>query len=229
MSESLTIKNVPARRGFTLIEAMVAMATFSVLMAAVFSSMATITNGIHTAYTVSDSDRMSNVAISRMSQSLFDAAVIAPAAPFASSHTVVFKVLYDGDGSGAPLAWGVNRINTPWNDSGWISYTFVKERDLIESQLGDINGDGDANDTFALGSIIKTMHSDNNGRRTMIILRNVLQTQTFGGDINGDGVNDPIFSLDNEKMVRISVWTYSRDNRGQHLISNQTAGVRLVN
>jgi hypothetical protein len=145
----------------------------------------------------------------------------------------VFKVLYDADADGTPLEWGVNRINTPWNDSGWISYTFVKEREINEAAIGNINGDADSTDVFSLGSIVKTMHSDNNGERVMIVLRNVLQMPTatteFGGDVNGDGINDPIFTMDDSKMIVISVWTYSRDNRGRYIIDNQTTKVRLVN
>ena len=220
-------------RGFTLVEAMVSMAVMSVMMAAVFDSMTAISNGVHTSYTVSERDRMTNVALSRIAQSLFDCAVIAPVAPFSSSHTIVFKVLYDADNDGTPLEWGVNRINTPWNDAGWISYTFVKERELNEGALGDINGDGDATDIFWIGSIIKTMHSESNGERVTIVLRNVLQatsaTSEFGGDISGDGVNNPLFTMDDAKMVTITVWSYARDNRGRDILDYHMTKVRLIN
>ena len=60
----------------------------------------------------------------------------------------------------------------------------------------DYNGDGDRRDVFLLGRLVRTVRSVNgeeSGRKTLF--SGLLLPLTPGGDIDGDGVADPLFQV----------------------------------
>lgn len=82
---------------------------------------------------------------------------------------------------------------------------FVVTRLLKESSIRkDVNRDGDMEDTFDVGYLTATSETD--GDRPLPRLYIVLRNGGHGGDVTGDGVQDPLFSVDpGSRELEISI------------------------
>jgi type II secretory pathway pseudopilin PulG len=122
----------------------------------------------------------------------------------------------DGEGN---LIWGVEDIDGV-TLGGTVKLAFVQDRTLSEADAsqGDLNGDGDRADTFVLGHLTRT--SSNGHRLAMPRVDVLLPSANKGGDVDGNGTNDPLFSVHptrNEITVRLA-----RFNDRGHLRAMET-------
>lgn len=92
------------------------------------------------------------------------------------------------------VVWGVSDSDGVHLD-GTVSLAFVFEKTVRESEEGaDLNGDGDRADSFDVGRLARTSST---GERLGIPRMDVyVPSGDRGGDLDGDGTPDPLFSLD---------------------------------
>jgi hypothetical protein len=147
-------------------------------------------------------------------------------------------VYYRGDGTGfsyrQPVdpTGGTNYLNgedVQWGEmlggqptlNGWAALVFVPRLVIDEAVLGhDINHNGNMTDQFDLGQIRKLVWdtSDPTKPPTDVALGPTVILQqrcNWGGDLDGDGLNDPIFLWDSNSQalhVRLFVLGHSVEN-----------------
>ena len=142
-------------------------------------------------------------------------------------------VVFQGDGTGfsfrAPIeapgraghlengrvTWGAVLDGTP-SEQGRSAFYFAPRHTLTEVQSGtDLNGDGDRVDTFDVGEIRRRTWNAIDAAQVpadvTLTPAFVLQERcNWGGDLNSDGFDDPIFLWDPESQrlhVRVTVLT----------------------
>lgn len=231
------------RSGFTLLEMMISVAIFSILMTLIFSFMSSLSDNVSDQMTVGDMYTNANVAVNEITETLFDSTVTAPSVPFTATSKIALKHYYDANGDGIALDLGLSQsgMRSPFQESGVMYYWFIQDKDtggnlvtLKESKHGNLNGDGDSTDIYAVGTINRVWVGDTSGTRISMMLTNVLQvagagTENFSGDIDGDGNPDPIFQMDSSNLITVSVWLYVRNRRGNILFRNIVSKVTPVN
>lgn len=103
---------------------------------------------------------------------------------------------------------------TPWAANPRI-LRFRQMTTITETaEREDINGDGDRNDTYALG----VLEIEENGEARPILERSrvILGMPNHVGDVDGDGEADPLF-LKAGRSVRVVVHLITRDNNNRIL------------
>lgn len=115
----------------------------------------------------------------------------------------------DGD----ELRWGAV-VDATATEDGWCELTFVPSFEVSEVKLkNDLNQDGDTSDTFDIGQIRRrrwntadpTIEPDDYGMGPTAVLQ---EQCNWGGDLDGDGFDDPLFLWDKdtrELRVRLFV------------------------
>lgn len=119
------------------------------------------------------------------------------------------------------IRWGSKVDGSP-NANGWSALRFVPTRRISEADVQtDVNGDGDQIDSFDLGQI-RMLHWDSatNGVPVSdvalcppIVAQEVCN---FGGDLNGDNFDDPIFlwnPTDGSLRIRITLVSGMQNQR----------------
>jgi hypothetical protein len=103
--------------------------------------------------------------------------------------------------NGEDIQWGATFRGNPIL-SGWMAIEYVPIRSFTEAETGDdVNGDGDTNDTFDVGQLRRRIWDTANPGGAVDDLglgpSAILQEQcNWGGDLDGDGFNDPMFLWD---------------------------------
>jgi prepilin-type N-terminal cleavage/methylation domain-containing protein len=115
--------------------------------------------------------------------------------------------------------------DVPW-ETAEKTIRFTQVDTLTEEDAGtDVNRDGDLSDSFALGALERVETVDGEPVVTRITgpsSQVVLALPSFAGDLNGDGVGDPLFSVDG-RVLDISVRHLTRTESGQ-LLQTVTRG-----
>ncbi len=130
----------------------------------------------------------------------------------------------------AEIRWGSEVNGTP-NAGGWSALKFVPTKRIVEADVqADINGDGDRFDSFDLGQIrfLRWDSIANDQPISDIALCPPIVAQevcNFGGDMDGDGFDDPIFlwnAGDGSLRIRITLVSGMQNQRPvvQRLSSN---------
>jgi hypothetical protein len=154
------------------------------------------------------------------------------------------------DASGNFNGWGVrapwrrleqpaNYTGPPYGEAGNFECRFVAHPDAAKATVSevtldyDINGDTKKDAVFVRGLLVREWNGTTRAPLARNFLWDVLQVETgpgnYGGDIDGDGTDDPIFSMAaGSKVLTISVWLYGRDGR-RHIIHNARTSVALRN
>jgi prepilin-type N-terminal cleavage/methylation domain-containing protein len=230
--------------GFTLLEMMVVVAILGAVTLAATTYLISASDATSQEMTWSALELPGTRALSQLTGDLTDAVVFEPqpVGPGVGIDSSYIQVKHPADWMGGGdltneiEAGSVFGVRAPWGDEqGWTEYAFSVEEKLSEGEVGDINRDGDTNDTFVLGKITKMWHGDDTGtERSQNFLHNVVQvetgTGTYGGDVDGDGDNDPIFSMaDGSIVLSVSLWLYGRDNRGEPVLHNASSQVAMRN
>ncbi len=123
------------------------------------------------------------------------------------------------------IRWGSKVGGTP-SANGWSALAYVPTRQVTEADLRtDINGDGDQVDTFNLGRIHLQRWDafTNNEPMTNVALCPPIVAQelcNFGGDMDGDGFQDPLFlwnPADGSLLIRFT--TISGIHRSRAVIN----------
>ena len=84
--------------------------------------------------------------------------------------------------------------------AGFCKVVFKPDKELVEAIVKrDINGDGDTDDHFFLGRLHRV--TDANDQLALHEIRVMLAGDNFGGDVDGDGEPDPLFSLSVNNIV----------------------------
>jgi len=144
----------------------------------------------------------------------------------ADSTRIRFRVPVDADGDGNCL----DSTGTPQYGAdghvGWMrEYALIKKTSLSEpADNMDYNGDGDKADLFDLCCINRNVYDAEGNMVKSVPLTGetiITTSPTGGGDIDGDGVNDPIFQLVDQTgspggdpalntAVRVRLWWCAR-------------------
>ena len=128
-----------------------------------------------------------------------------------------YQVPVDPTGTGTyvvgnDLLWGAEHPGVGPITTGWTSLYFQPRDEFVEATSGDdLNGDGDTDDVFDVGQIRRVVWDVTNPTIPPSDVglgpSNVLQERcNWGGDLDGDGFDDPIFLWDentNELHVRL--------------------------
>jgi hypothetical protein len=121
--------------------------------------------------------------------------------------------------------------DVPWEtEERTIRFTEVETLD--EAEIGeDLNRDGDRFDRYALGTIETVATVDGEEvftRLTGASSRVILALPSYAGDLNGDGVGDPLFVV-NGRVLTISLRLITRTAAGQLLQTVTHSRIRLRN
>lgn len=114
----------------------------------------------------------------------------------------------------------------PWSATE-EAIRFRPKREIRESDIGeDLNGDGDRTDRYSVG-VIET--EDERGVRPITETGEViLGLPSYDGDLDGDGVGDPLFAVD-ERSVEIRIHLLTRTAAGHYLKTELRGTLRLRN
>lgn len=136
---------------------------------------------------------------------------------------------------GAWIRSGPNGALAPSTD-GWSAIVFVPVFEVREDETGDdINHDGDTEDVFDLGQIRRRSWSTADPTVPVFDLglgpTAVLQEQcNHGGDLDGDGFDDPIFLWDREqRRLHVRLFILGRTVRNQPIVRRVDSMIFLRN
>jgi hypothetical protein len=113
------------------------------------------------------------------------------------------------DATGAP-AWGI--ADGAERVGGSCTLRFAAVRRVSESSVRiDLNADGDIDDAFEEGVLEKV--SDGGVAMPLVAPRIYLAAAGPAGDVDGDGVADPLFALDVSGLLTMNSMLASQDGR----------------
>lgn len=181
---------------------------------------------------------------------------VAPAAEFydGRSQELFGPVFYRGDGSGfafrlpvdpaggedyfdaaGEIQWGAQVDGAP-SLTGRACFSFTPVAVVRENARGvDLNGDGDLADTFDLGQITRQVWDGTlggaSGSTVAICPPMILQeTCNWGGDLDGDGFEDPIFLWEpSSSRLRIRLFLLDAGDKGLPLVRTSEVAFFLRN
>lgn len=157
-------------------------------------------------------------------------------APFDSGTRIRFMTPVDHDGDGSTydatgaVTWGSTGAGVATlGEARWLQY--VVSASAMESTLQfDVNGDGDQLDAFDLGHLEEL---SNDGSIVRWTAPEILQkADDPGGDIDEDGVLDPLFSIidsGRSRLARIRVFGLVTLPNGRFQRVDYDVSVRLQN
>ncbi len=226
-------------RGMTLVEVLIASAILTVFLVGMMGFMGTLSDSTSLHRVRADLLTQGDRVLNTMTETL-RSSFIPGTSPndwqtsLNAGDTQVRFVLpldFDGDGDVVDAAldpeWGVYREDvTPYSyvlfDPAAASpaqrYYFQSSRTYSESAANvDLNRDGDTNDSFQIGSIILEYPSGSytpvgGSTPSSIAAGTVRQIGdiVISGDMDGDGVIDPIFLLNGSRLT-INLWLTNLD------------------
>ncbi|MCB9913649.1 MAG: hypothetical protein H6828_00710 [Planctomycetes bacterium] len=153
-----------------------------------------------------------------------------------------YRVPVDPTGANPPnylndddeLRWG-HDLGGPTEDA-WACLYFVAKTSYDESATGDdLNRDGDTNDVFDIGQIRRriwnTVDPAAQSRELGLGPSNVMQERcNWGGDLDGDGFDDPLFLWDREaRRLHVRLFILGRTNADVPIVRQVQSLVFLRN
>ena len=216
------------RPGFTLLEAMVAVAILSGILLTALLAIHSGTDMTNIESARNNMERSNQEALDKLALELRDAAprVVTVAG---DGSAIQFQIPVDLNANGTVLDGNAN-IEFGFTDrngapqSGTITYRFVQNtvggqpEILDEAALGmGLNRDGDSSDRFVRGRLVRVTRVTGWPEvqdPLPIGLWIVQPAGNLGGDVDGDGVADPIFQLDAAGgRVLVNLWSMHADGR----------------
>lgn len=136
---------------------------------------------------------------------------------------------------GDDIQWGA-RMNNGLNPDAWHALVYVPQYQLVEADTGDdLNRDGDLVDVYDVGQIRRRSWDTTNpaipandlGMGPTVILQ---EQCNWGGDLDGDGFDDPIF-LWNEvrRMLHVRLFVIGNAVRGVPIVRQVESTVFMRN
>ena len=137
--------------------------------------------------------------------------------------------------NGATLRWGATVADVPLAD-GFHAIVFVPAFAFSEADTGDdINKDGDRLDTFDVGQLRRLGWDATNPGGAVDDLglgpRNILQERcNWGGDLDGDGLDDPMFLWDETtRRLHVRLFVIGRTRADSPIVRRVESMVFLRN
>jgi hypothetical protein len=137
----------------------------------------------------------------------------------------------DGD----ELRWGATVAGQPTLD-GWACLHFVPRYVYAEAETGDdVNRDGDRTDVFEIGQIRRRTWNTTNpavpasdlGLGPTVVVQ---ERCNRGGDLDGDGFDDPIFLWDRDgRQLNVRLFVLGRANMDVPILRRVEATIFLRN
>jgi len=244
MKTATKISKLTRRRdetGFTMLELLIAGAVLAILILMVFGIVSS-SAGVHDwgMVTLRSQSTASNL-IGMVCTELSRARLLSVEVGEAQCR-ISFQVPVDWDGDGdlldsnGELEWGA------LDQLGWTcTLTFEQARTVSEVvDNEDYNHDGDRVDVFALGHLSKK-YTDPSGavQHTIDIMPDmiVVRYDHLGGDVDGDGVDDPMFrrvdaagveNVDGSN-VEVAIWILANRGRGRASLAKGSSTIHLRN
>ena len=226
--------------GFTVVEVMIASATFVVVLSIVVTVMLTGQESFNSGNTLTSLESEATYLLDILTESLSECKILT-APSVANQHasiTIQVPVIsgttyWDDSGN---IYWGAS------GNLGWkITYTFVTQETLNEATTKrDYNQDKDILDVFERGRIVKEIRNASDVLQDTIRLgSNILVVSgAHDADINNDGMSDPLFlRLDAAgtedvilgNRVRVNFWLSKEDPKGFPYLINAKTERKLEN
>ena len=192
----------------------------------------------------SDVESKGTIMLDELSDKLVDCKIIT--APITANDYTLLRIqvpvisgtaYWDSDGN---IYWGANNVV-----GLRLKYYFNTKEFLVESvplpyTSMDINRDGDLLDSFRYGSILEVVEDSGGVTQTYRTLCPcvIINDSPAYGDINGDGVNDPLFQfLDSNgnavsvggNRIKINAWIGKLGIRDFPTVANAKREIALLN
>lgn len=216
----------PRQRGLTLIEFVVSLTVLSVLMAVAVAGV--LSAGSSEALTERGSRHTKNrLQLSTLLRRTLGQAKATALNVEGDSFTFCLPVTdavgAHVDAAGSPL-WGISDSQGD-HVGGSCTIDFVVQRVLVEAiEERDINDDGDMQDSFDEGVLRRT--TDTGEELPMPTPRLVQVTGDHGADVDGDGEDDRIFSLETNGALTLKMVFIAANGRlREHLCAILLADV----
>lgn len=208
-------------RGMTLVDLTIATMIVAVVIGLSYSGFHVADATIDTAGTRDRMERAADDTLKRLVAEVRTGRLLAlsasPAEPSVTlAQPAANLTLADLDASGAVL-WAA--------DPATIRFRPVEViRESVEHV--DLNRDGDRSDVFAVGllEIATAARTETITNRARVFLA----LPGYAGDLDGDGVGDPLFSRDGDQLT-IELHLVSRTRGGEYLTTRSRVPVKLRN
>ncbi len=217
------MKNRNDNYGFTLLEMVIVAVILSIVFAAMFQLLFAANAAYETSTVLQDMDKQAVRAIKRMSTELNNARAGSGGVPGPGGkeyvggqkvddtfHFIEIQVpvnVDDGSGNMVPYTVVGTTISINWgagnNIGHWIRYEFQSLETISEPTTGvDYNRDGDTNDTFQRGNIVRSVFDDEatNAARNMVETRILAGPYIFVRDWS-----DPEIDVERNQAGRTSI------------------------
>ncbi len=244
MKSTRNISNLRLGRhdgGFTILELVIAGAVLSILLLMVFGIVSSAAGAYHWGMVTVRSQSTASNLIGLISTELVRARLLSVEVGEENCR-ISFQVPVDWDGDGdllnsdGELEWG------SLGQLGWMcTLTFEQAKTLRESvDQQDYNRDGDRIDVFALGHLSKKYTDDLGAvQSTVDIMPDmiVVRYDHLGGDIDGDGVDDPMFRRvdaagvddENGRNIEVAIWILADRGKGRASLAKGSSAISLRN
>jgi len=212
--------------GMSLVEVMIASAILVIVVGLAYPGFKTAGDTMATCGRQDRMERHGDRALQLLTQEVRSGWITEHSPPGAAPSLTIRRLqddveLSDIAGSGA----------VPWA-TGERVIRFRQIDELAEANEGaDLNRDGDRTDRFALGVLESVEIVDGEdvvARLTGASSRVILALPSFAGDLNGDGVGDPLFVV-NDRILGISIRLVTRMENGRLLQTVTHSQIRLRN
>lgn len=227
-------------RGFSLVEVMIANVVLVIVVAGVFLMMGNISANSGVIQEIARLESENNRDMEDIAELLREARITA--LPFAGGNSLTYQLPVDEDGDGdcldgnLDIVWGAivpNQVPSGFTDLTLPQIQYVPRRVYSEGAEGfDLNRDGDRADIFLVGRLEHVLPSGASATRNVVIEPQTLaltgdyvlqeQNNAAVGDVNGDGVADPLFWIDGDTL-RLNLFVSDTDEANPHFVNLSTS------
>ena len=208
-------------RGVTLIDTMIATAIVIVILGVAYPGFMiandTIVESGRRDRLERAGDQLLKVLVEELRAGLVSGVTAPPAAPSVTITRPDRSVTLDQINNNGDVPWLPATRTIRFRQTGTL-----KEADEGE----DLNRDGDQADTFALG--VLEIDDGSEVRPLMTRAEVMLGLPGFSGDLDGDGIGDPLFTQVN-RSVRIQLFLTDKNETGHRMKSDVTTTLHLRN
>ena len=162
-------------------------------------------------------DRIKKTLVTEIRTGQLVALAPAGAAPYVDIHPPRTGIALDQIADTGDVPWQTVTHRVQYRQTGTLSESAVRL---------DINHDGDRTDTFALGVI--ELVTPQGTRPITQRGRVILGTPNFEGDVDGDGLKDPLFEVQDRKFT-MRMFLVFRDEKGHFHQTNLINTIYLRN